>query len=77
MKKIRTSINEQWMDENGILWIKPIEGAFVDLAALKEDDAITPEITGGNKALALYDARANFIVTSEARAFVRSGILNK
>ena len=77
MKKIRTGINEKWVDENGILWIKPFEGAFVDLASLKADDATNPELTGGKKALALYDARANFKVTPDARAFVRSGILNR
>ena len=65
------------MDKNGILWIKPIEGSFVDLVSLKEDDAINPELTGGKKVLALYDGRANFTITPEARAFVRSGILNK
>jgi hypothetical protein len=77
MEKMRTSINEKWMDKNGILWIKPIEGSFVDLVSLKEDDAINPELTGGKKVLALYDGRANFTITPEARAFVRSGILNK
>ena len=66
MKKIRTSINEKWMDENGILWIKPIEGAIIDLASLKEDDATTPELAGEKKTLALYDGRANFTVTPDA-----------
>ena len=65
------------MDENGILWIRPIEGAIINLAAFKEDDATTLEITGGKKALALYDGRANFTVTPDAKAFIRSGILNK
>lgn len=77
MHKIRTKINEKWMDEDGILHIKAIDGVLIDLPSLKEDDAVNPQLTGGKKVLAFYDGRANFMITPEARRYVRSGILNK
>lgn len=63
--------------QDGILRIKVIDGTFIDLPSLIEDDAVNPQLTGGKKALALYDARAFFTITPEARDYVRSGILNK
>jgi hypothetical protein len=65
------------MDEDGILWLRPIEGAVIDLAAFIEDDKTTPELTGGKKALALYDGRANFTETPDAKAFIKSRILER
>lgn len=77
MNKIRTGINEKWMDENGILQIKVIEGAHIDLESLIADHSVNYSLTGGKKALALYDARNFFTITPEATEYVRSGILNK
>lgn len=65
------------MDENGILRIKAIEGVSIDLEKLIEDDAVNPQLTAGEKVLALYDARAFFTISPQAEKFVRSGILNK
>jgi hypothetical protein len=76
MHKIRTKINEKWVDENGILWIKVIEGASIDLPNLMEDASVNDSLTGGKKALALYDARNFFTITPEARDYVNSGILD-
>ena len=76
-EKIRTKINEKWVDENGILWIKVLDGAYIDLPSLIEDDAVNAPLTGGKKALALYDARNFYTITSEATDYLRSGILNK
>ena len=77
MKKIRTKINEKWVDEHGILWIKVIEGASIDLENLIEDASVNDSLTGGKKALALYDARSFFTITPEASDYVKSGILNR
>lgn len=77
MEKIRTKINEKWVDEDGILHIKALGGVLIDLPSLKEDDAVNPQLTGGKKVLALYDGRASFDITPDAQAYVRSGILNK
>ncbi len=76
-KKVRTKINEKWVDENGILWIKVIEGAHIDLPSLIDDNAVNAPLTGGKKALALYDARNYYTITNEATDYLRSGILNK
>ena len=77
MKKIKTAINEKWLDENGILRMKVIEGAFIDLPSLIEDAKVNTELTGGEKAIALYDARPYFTITSEASDYLKNGILNK
>ncbi|TAL59696.1 MAG: hypothetical protein EPN85_08870 [Bacteroidetes bacterium] len=73
----RTKINEKWVDKNNILWIKVIEGVHIDLPSLIEDASVNLQLTKGKKVLALYDARAFFTITEEARDYVRSGILNK
>ncbi len=56
-KNIRTKIYEKLLDEDGILWIKVIEGVFIDLHSLIEDDVVNMELTGGKKVLVLYDSR--------------------
>lgn len=76
MQKIRTKINEKWVDENGVLWIKVLEGAFIDLPSLMEDASVNDSLTGGKKALALYDARNFFTITPDANDYIRSGILD-
>lgn len=77
MKKIKTRINEKWVDENGILWIKVIEGVNIDLPSLIEDASVNDSLTGGKKALALYDARNFFTITPEASDYVKTGILDR
>jgi len=76
MKKIKTKINEKWVDENGVLWIKVIDGASIDLENLIEDASVNDSLTDGKKALALYDARNFFTITPEASDYVQSGILD-
>lgn len=76
MEKFRTAINEKWLDKNGVLRMKVIEGAFIDLPSLIEDSKINEVITRGKKALVLYDATAYFIITPEAEDYLRSGVLN-
>jgi hypothetical protein len=77
MDKITTRINEKYLDEQGILHITVIEGAHIDLEALKDDHAASFTLTGHKKVLALYDGRAFFTITPEARNYVKSGILDQ
>lgn len=77
MKKITTRINEKWVDENGILWMRALEGAHIDRQTLIEDAAVNDSLTDGRKALVLYDARNFFTITPEANEYLRSGVLNK
>ena len=65
------------MDEIGFVWMKVIDGVHIDLPSLIEDAFVDTQLINGKKALALYDARAFFTITPEARDYVRSGILNK
>jgi len=73
---IKTKINEKWIDENGLVWMKAIEGVHIDLDALKEDHERTLELAKDHKILVMYDARNHFTITPEARAYLSSGILN-
>lgn len=77
MKKLNTGINEKWIDENGFLRIEVIEGAHIDLEALKADHTVNAVLTNGRKVCALYDSRRFFSITEEASDYLRSGILNK
>lgn len=77
MERIKTKINEKWVDENGILWMKVLDGAHIDLPSLIEDSEVNPILTGNKKALAIYDARGFYTMTDEATDYLRSGILNK
>lgn len=73
---VRTSINEKYVDGEGILRIKVIEGAHMDLPSLIEDGEHNPKLTGGKKTLALYDSRGFFTIEPEAREYLRSGIVD-
>ncbi|MGZ3862166.1 MAG: DUF7793 family protein [Bacteroidia bacterium] len=77
MKKTVTGINEKWVDDDGILWMRTLEGAHIDLKALQADASVNDELTEGKKALVLYDARNFFTITPEANEYLRSGILNE
>lgn len=76
IKVVRTKINEKYVDTEGILRIKVIEGAHIDMTSLKEDGEVNLELTNNKKALALYDSRAFFTIEPEAREYLRSGILD-
>jgi hypothetical protein len=77
MEIVRTEINEKWIDQEGFLRIRVIEGAHIDMRALLHDHSVNLKMTEGKKALALYDARGFFTITPDATDYVRSGILNK
>lgn len=73
---IRTRINEKYVDSDGILRIKVIEGAHMDVASLKEDGEANIQLTGNRRVLALYDSRGFFTIEPEAREYLRSGIVD-
>lgn len=67
MKTILLKTAELKYEGNGILIIKLLEDAEIDLAASKEMQRASLEITEGKKFVALIDARNRVIVTKEAR----------
>jgi len=73
-KIIRTKINEKYVDSEGFLRIKVIEGVHIDLPTLKEDAAVNMVLTNNQKAFAVYDSRAFFTIDKDARDYVKSGI---
>ncbi|WP_317897705.1 DUF7793 family protein [Aurantibacillus circumpalustris] len=74
IKIVKTKINKKYVDKEGFLRIKVIDGVHIDLPALKEDAAVNMTLTNNQKALALYDSRAFFTIDQEARDYVKSGI---
>lgn len=68
--KIKTKLNEIWIDEEGFLNLKPMEGAELDLNEVQVCFEVYRELGVGphNKVLQLIDARDGSM-TSEARAY--------
>ena len=75
-KIVRSRINEKFIDSDGILVMKVIDGAHIDLDSLKEDAALNAELTGNKKVLALYDSRAFFTIEPKAREYLKSRIID-
>lgn len=69
MNKLKTSIAEMYIDEDGILRVKLLDGVTVDLAKSKEYIADTIKLLDGKKALILFDASSNYKITEEAKAY--------
>lgn len=68
--KIRTKMSEIWLDEEGVLVLKPDEGVELDLEEVEACFAAYKTLGIGpqNKVLELIDARDGSM-TGEARAF--------
>lgn len=67
MKKILLETAELCYSDEGILYIRLLENAEIDLTRSKEMQRASVEITKGDKFVALIDARAKVTVTKEAR----------
>lgn len=69
-RRIKTKMNEIWIDEEGFLILKPIEGAELDLDEVKACFAAYEQLGIGphNKVLELIDARDGSM-TPEARTY--------
>ena len=70
VKKIKTKYNEIWLDDEGILILKPAEGAELDLDEVKICFEAYKSLGIGphNKVLELIDARDGSM-TSEGRTY--------
>jgi hypothetical protein len=73
---IRTPINEKYIDDEGFLRMKVIDGVQITVDNLKEDMSVNKELTGGKKICVLYDARPNFLITVQAREFLQTEAFN-
>ena len=75
--EIKTKINTKWVDEHGILWMKVLDGAHIDLPSLLDDYERGLELIENREVYAIYDATPFFTITAEARDYLNSGVLNK
>ena len=72
MNKIRTSISEMYIDEDGILRIEILEGADITLENIKKNFDIYKELLGTKRALLLIDSRVKYNYSKEARVYTAS-----
>ncbi len=72
MNKIRTSVTEMFLDDDGILRIRVIKGAVITLEKMREHLAASSKLLGGKKALTLIDGSAQFSMTTEASKLLAS-----
>ncbi|MFI5163876.1 MAG: hypothetical protein ACHQHP_01370 [Bacteroidia bacterium] len=77
MQKLLTKINEKWVDSHGILHVKYLEGAVVDMPAITQSNAENKKLLNNNKELVLCDARVFFTITPDAKKYAKKEIMNK
>ncbi len=70
---IKTKKTSIWVDELGILHVKPIDGAEIDLEEVRACFQVYESLgCKENKMLQILDGRNSFVLTEEARSFVSS-----
>lgn len=70
MQQVITKTHEiTWTEEEGILRVRVIDGANLELKDVKEYYAFTDRITGGRKVLVIVDGTTDFTITEEARQY--------
>ncbi len=77
MKRIKTEINEKWIDQDGILSMQVLEGPHIDLETRLKDHRLGQELIEHQPVYAIYDASRFFTITPEARDYLNSGVLNQ
>jgi hypothetical protein len=77
MERIRTKVNEIYIDQQGILHVTVLEGAFLDLEDMVATERVFETLTGNKPILALVDARAFHTLTNEAVKFMSANFRNK
>lgn len=73
---VKTLINEKYIDDEGFLRMKVLEGVQITVDNLKEDLSVNKELTGGKKTCVLYDARPDFLITVQAREYLQTEAFN-
>ncbi len=69
MNKVRTSISEIYIDNDGILYVEMFENADVTLEKVKENFDALKKLLGSDKALVLIKIKKGFKFHSDARRY--------
>jgi hypothetical protein len=72
MDKVRTSVAEMYIDEDGILQIRFFRGVEVTLEKAIEYYAVSNDLLNNQKSLVLVDASEDYQITEEAKAYVQT-----
>ncbi|MGZ4059110.1 MAG: DUF7793 family protein [Bacteroidia bacterium] len=72
MNKVRTSVAEMFIDDDGILRFKMLEGAHITLEKIKEYYEAGNRLAGNKKVLVLIDGQLNYTITDEAKKYSAS-----
>lgn len=70
MNKVRTSISDIYIDDEGILHVEMHPVADVTVEKAKENFDAIKQLLGNNRALILINTKAGFKFRSEARSYV-------
>ncbi|MGQ0827003.1 MAG: DUF7793 family protein [Bacteroidota bacterium] len=74
MNKVRTSVSDVYLDEDGILHVEMFEGADITLEKIKENFQAIKQLLGNNKALVLISVKKGFKFRSEARSYAAQNV---
>ena len=79
MNKIRTSISDIYIDDDGILRVVMHPAADMTLEKLKENFEAIKQLLGNNRALVLINTKTSFKFRSEARSYaaINEGTINR
>ena len=69
MNKVRTSVAEMFIDEDGILQIKMLEGVHITLEKVKEYYEASCQLTKFSKVLVMVDNTLDYTITDEAKKY--------
>jgi hypothetical protein len=77
MNKVSTSVAEMFIDDDGILHIKMLEGGHVTLEKIKEYTQLASLLARNKKFLVLIDGRLDYTITDEAKKYAASEEISK
>ena len=77
MSKIISESHEVFIDTQGIVHIRVLENAHVDITKMHQMNENIKKLAGGKKILALVDARPFHTMTPEATAYLKKEMIDK
>ena len=71
-KRMRTESHELYLDKNGIMHVKVVPDAHIDVNALKTYDKVSLAMNKGKKMLMLVNAKTHHSLTPDASKYLKS-----
>ena len=77
MNKVRTSVAEMFIDDDGILQIKMLDGVHITLEKVKEYFEVSHQLTHDTKVLVMVDNTLDYSITDDAKRYASSSVALK